>query len=234
MAALLACGDASLLSHVSAAALWRLVKPSFGAVHVTVTSRARLRRGIVAHRTRDLQSADRRKRHGIPVTGVERTLLDLAGMVSPTQLRRAFEEAERLELLDRAALERLCERMRGRRGVRRLRLLLSERQLPLAETRSPLEARFLAFCRSSGLPIPAVNVPLNGKIVDCLWPREKVVAELDSWTHHGRRGAFEGDRERDVGIQIAGHRIIRITDRRLKQPDRLEADLRQLLALGER
>jgi hypothetical protein len=204
-----------------------------GPVHVSVLNRSSWQpAGIIIHRPRALDSADRARRHGIPVTSPSRTLIDLAGTVSPTQLRRALEEAERLELLDRAGLRRLCLRTTGRRGIGTLRTLLSERELALSETRSPLEARFLAFCRDRGLPIPAVNVPVNGKIVDCLWPRERVVAELDSWTHHGKRQAFEGDRERDVGIQIAGHRIIRITDRRLRQPDRLEADLRQLLALG--
>jgi hypothetical protein len=232
MAALLACGDAAVLSHVSAASLWRLVAPALGPVHVTVSDRARRRRGIIVHRSRTLTQADRRRRHGIAATSVERTLLDLAATASPTQLRHAFEEAERLELLRRAALEGLCERMRGRRGLGTLRGLLGEAPLPLSEARSTLEARFLAFCRDRGLPIPAVDVPVGEFIVDFLWPEHRVVAELDSWTHHGRRNSFESDRERDVRIQLAGYRVIRITHRRLDRPVQLDADLRRLLALS--
>src|SRR5690242_8892043 len=38
MAAVLACGDGAVLSHVSAAVLWELLKPIDGPVHVTVPS----------------------------------------------------------------------------------------------------------------------------------------------------------------------------------------------------
>jgi predicted transcriptional regulator of viral defense system len=216
MAAVLACGNASTLSHVSAAALWRLVDPSGGPVHVTLSSRARRRKGIVIHRTRELAPAERRRRHGIPVTSVERTLLDFAVTASPTQLGNAFEEAERLQILDRDHVSALCDRARGRPGTRRIRVLLRDAPLPLSETRSRLEQRFLRFCRDRAIPIPAVNVPLGEYEVDCLWPEQRVVAELDSWSHHGGRGAFEADRARDAAIQRMGHRIIRITHRRLK------------------
>ena len=62
--------------------------------------------------------------HGIPVTTVARTLLDLAETVSPTQLQRAFEEADRLMLLDMRAIERLFGRSRGRRGLKPLAALV--------------------------------------------------------------------------------------------------------------
>jgi Transcriptional regulator, AbiEi antitoxin/Protein of unknown function (DUF559) len=233
LAAVLAVGDGAVLSHVSAAALWRLMKALLGPVHVSVANRNSWQpEGIRVHRPRHLEPADRTRRYGIPVTSPSRTLLDLAAVVSPTQLRRAFEEAERLELLDRDELGRLCDRMRGRRGVARLRGLLGEGPLPLSEVRSRLEARFLAFCRARGLPIPATNVPLGEFEVDCLWPEQRVVAELDSWGHHGDRSAFERDRARDAAIQRMGHRIIRITHRRVtRNPDGLDRDLRELLAL---
>jgi len=53
MAAVLACGPGAVLSHVSAAVLWELLKPIDGPIHVSVPStsgRAR-RRGIHLHRT---------------------------------------------------------------------------------------------------------------------------------------------------------------------------------------
>jgi putative AbiEi antitoxin of type IV toxin-antitoxin system/uncharacterized protein DUF559 len=234
LAAVLAVGDGALLSHVSAAALWRLMKALLGPVHVSVPNRSSWQpEGILIHRPRHLGPADRTRRYGVPVTSPSRTLLDLAAVVSPTQLRRAFEETERLELLDRNALARMCDRMRGRRGVARLRGLLSEGPLPLSEARSRLEARFLAFCRDRGLPIPATNVPLGEFEVDFLWPEQRVVVELDGWGSHGKRTAFEGDRKRDVRLQLLGHRVVRVTHRRLTaDADQLEGELRQLLALG--
>jgi predicted transcriptional regulator of viral defense system len=53
MAATLACGDGAVVSHVSAAVLWELLRPIDGPVHVTVPStsgRAR-RAGIHLHRS---------------------------------------------------------------------------------------------------------------------------------------------------------------------------------------
>jgi very-short-patch-repair endonuclease len=222
-----------VLSHVSAAALWRLISPFPGAVHVTVSHRSAARRkGMIVHRTRGLPKVERRTRDGIPVTSVERTLLDLASTASPTQLRNAFDEAERLGLLDRERLRHLCDSSKGRRGTARVRSLLRESALPLTETRSKLEARFLAFCRARGIPIPALNVPLGDFEVDCLWHEQCVVAELDSWGHHGDRSAFERDRARDAAIQRMGHRIVRITHRRVtRDADGLDRDLRELLAL---
>jgi Protein of unknown function (DUF559) len=210
------------------------MKALLGPVHVSVPNRNSWQpEGIRVHRPRHLEPADRTRRYGIPVTSPSRTLLDLAAVVSPIQLRRAFEEAERLELLDREALVRMCDRMRGRRGVARLRGLLGEGPLPLSEVRSRLEARFLAFCRDRGLPIPATNVPLGEFEVDFLWPEQRVVVELDGWRSHGLRSAFEDDRRRDVRIQLLGHRVVRVTNQRLdRDPGELEAELRRLLTLG--
>ncbi|MGN6557657.1 MAG: type IV toxin-antitoxin system AbiEi family antitoxin domain-containing protein, partial [Solirubrobacterales bacterium] len=53
MAAVLACGEVAVLSHSSAAVLWKLLKPLDGPVHVSVpTTSGRIsRRGIHLHRT---------------------------------------------------------------------------------------------------------------------------------------------------------------------------------------
>ena len=58
MAAVLACGDGAVLSHTSAAVLWRLLEPIDGPVHVSVptTSGRRPRRGIHLHRCPSLSS----------------------------------------------------------------------------------------------------------------------------------------------------------------------------------
>src|SRR3954470_8593346 len=67
MAAVLACGAAAVLSHHSAAALWRIRPPSWR-FHVTAPG-ARSPRGIVTHR-RALGPQDVTYHHGIPVTSV--------------------------------------------------------------------------------------------------------------------------------------------------------------------
>jgi very-short-patch-repair endonuclease len=233
MAAVLAAGAGARLSHRSAAELWGLLEPIEGPVHVTVRHARRGPLGVRLHWSRDL--AQQTTHHGIPVTTVPRTFLDLAGIVSPTQLRHAFDQADTRGQLRRAALARLVEHSNGHRGVGALRTLLEERPLPVAQTRSNLERRFLRYCRERRLPIPAVNVPLAGYEVDCLWPQARVAVELDGWMHHGTRDAFESDRRRDTQIQLAGHRIVRVTHRRMThEPDELEAEIRGLLEASAR
>src|SRR6476660_4552557 len=101
MAAVLACGDGAVLSHTSAAVLWKLLKPIDGPVHVSVpnTSGRRARRGIHLHRCPSLNpqppeepspspsysqqegGRGRRllttRRDSIPVTTIARTIEDL-------------------------------------------------------------------------------------------------------------------------------------------------------------
>jgi Protein of unknown function (DUF559) len=232
MAAVLACGAGALLSHRSAAARWGIA-PS-GSERIEVTTTARGRSGpdrVTVHRSRALHPEDRAVRDGIPVTSVARTLLDLAEVVGPLRLERAFEAAERLRLLDLAAVQRLLERSRGRRGVRPLNALVAEYsggEVP--DTRSPLEDRFLAFCRAYGLPPPAVNVAVAGFDVDAWWPGSRLAVELDSYTYHGTRAAFERDRARDAALQLAGYRVLRVTDRRLsKERGELATTIRSLV-----
>ena len=72
-----------------------------------------------------------------------RTLVDLAGMLTPTALARAVHEAEFLGVLDVAAVEEALARANGRRGTAIPRAALAEPS-PGA-TRSELEERFLAL-----------------------------------------------------------------------------------------
>jgi very-short-patch-repair endonuclease len=238
MAAVLAAGRGAVLSHTSAGALWGFIAPLPGPVHVTVPhenglARARDgRRGIILHRTRDLPDPQRDTRQRIPATSASRTLLDLAGLLSPMQLRRALEAADRLDLLHIEELTRLREQRRGRKGTGRLRSLLA-RHRPLPDTRSELERRFLRLCQDAGLPMPAVNVPVEGLEVDFLWPDLRLVVELDGYAFHRDRAAFERDRRRDAALQLAGYRVIRVTHRRLvEEPAAVVAELRALLGLA--
>jgi len=232
MAAVLACGPRSVLSHRDAAALWGLRPTARTRTDVTVPRpAARSRPGIDVHRVRALHPDDCTVHEGIPVTTVARTLFDLAEVVRPREVERCFDEAERLRLLDLPAVEAVCARGHGRRGLRVLRPLLEDRRPSLVDAWSPLEAIFLPFCRRHGVPLPAVNVALGEFIVDALWSEQRLVAELDSWEFHGKtRAAFEGDRRRDATLLLAGHRVIRLTWRRLhREPERVAGELRALL-----
>lgn len=228
MAAVLAAGDGALLSHRSAGELWGLLEPIEGPCHVTVSHGRRTHAGLVLHRTRRPPRLD--VRSSIPVTCPSRTLLDVAAGLSPRRLERAVEAADRHLLLEIAELTRLIEISRGRKGMGVLRSVLA-RFRPVPETRSELERRFLRLCREAGLPPPAVNVPVAGIEVDFLWRQARVVVEVDGYAFHRDRAAFERDRRRDAALQRIGHRVIRLTDRRVVgEPAAVIRDVRALLA----
>jgi very-short-patch-repair endonuclease len=230
-AGVLAYGDGALLSHRSAAEIW-----GFGrqrrAVEVTAPSGRQgldRRTGIWIHRCR-LDPEDRAVRDGIPVTTVARTLFDLAEVDDESRLRHAWEEADRLHLLQLRVVEEVSERGYGRRALKPIRRLLTEARAP-SRTRSPLEERFQDFIAAHRLPPPATNVTVLDHEVDALWPQARLVVELDSWEYHRHRAAFERDRARDPKLLLAGYRTIRITHRRLdNEASALAAQIRALLS----
>ena len=221
MAAVLACGEGALLSHRDAAMLWNLRPANRRAIDVTTPgARGRRRSRITVHGTVRLHPDDRAEVEGIPVTSVPRTLLDLAEVVSAQQWCRAYEAAERHELLDMRAVNELVARSNGRRGLPALLALLEYDPSPAVRSKSDLESRFLDLVREAGLPLPQLNVSVEGFVVDACWPRAWLVVELQSWKHHAHRQAFERDNERLGRLQVAGYSVLPLTYRQLRdQPD---------------
>jgi predicted transcriptional regulator of viral defense system len=234
LAAVLASGPGSALSHRDAAALHGLRPSNRATVDVTTADRGHADRpGITLHRA-VLDAADRTTLDAIPVTTVARTLVDLADTLAPDHLAKALSEAERLNVLDLTALEQARARTRGRRGSadRALRAALAEHaHLGATLTRSSLEDAFRALLRQAGLPAPRTNAALHGHEVDALWPDQRLVAELDGYAfHHGRR-AFQDDRAKDAALAARGYLVVRFThDDVVRRGGHVAATLRQLLA----
>jgi hypothetical protein len=229
-AAVLACGANAVLSHRDAAHLWGLRPSARRAIDVTAPGRSRHNRDRISiHRPRSLHRDDVTAHQRIPVTTVPRTLLDLAEVLQPRQLRRAYEESQRLELFDRTAIESVLARSPGRRGIKPLTALLDERG-DAPHTKRELEALFYDMCREYGIPLPQVNVALLGYEVDAFWPTERVVVELDSWEFHKTPARHERDRVKQIELQLAGYEVVRVTWKMLQDPARLSAQLLTLLA----
>lgn len=236
MAGVLACGPSGVLSHQSAIADWELRPPRDGPIDVTVPGRGRRGPpGIRVHNVRKLDPRDCTRRGWIPITTVHRTLLDYAEVAHRQQLRLAIDEAERRGLFDLNQLHELIDRSPGRHGIKALNRVLADISGPAPWTRSELERRFLALIRGAGLPEPQANVVVAGEWVDMYWPGDQpLVVELDGYDFHKSRKQFERDRRRDTILQLAGCRIIRVTQRRIEDDPRgLVSDLLALLPGGE-
>ncbi|HMS63200.1 MAG TPA: DUF559 domain-containing protein [Solirubrobacteraceae bacterium] len=182
------------------------------------------------HRVERLERADRTVREGFPLTSPARTLADLAGVLDRDELDAALERARSGRLVRPAEVLAAVARGPSRRGAGALRELLAERP---TLTRSEAERRLLALIGRARLPAPATNVRAAGHEVDCLWLRERLVVEVDGYAYHAGRDAFERDRRRDADLLAAGHRVIRVTWRRIvDEPEAVIAAIAQALAHG--
>jgi very-short-patch-repair endonuclease len=230
MAAVFWCGSGAVISHVPAAALWDLVRSASQAVHVTVPRGGRSsRRGVRVHQTRRFEVADRAVVDGIPVTSIERTLVDIAGIVRPERLEQALEQAVRMNKVDFALLR---DNTRGRKGTATLHALIAGLDPLAPQVHQGIERTFLKLIRKADLPQPEANVWIHNHEVDFLWREAKLVVELDSLEFHRTPARFESDRKRDIDLKRFGYTVIRITHRRLKrEPAAVIRDLRYFLSV---
>lgn len=223
LAAVLASGPGTVLSHGSAAELLGLWDRRPEAFDVIAPRRAGRRiAGIRWHNVLRPTPAEIVVCEGIPCTNVSRTLVDMAGRTGPTGLRRLIAQAAVLRQLDVREVDRILARGR-RRGAPWLRIALEpwrsddERKPRL---RSPLEGLLLPALLTAGLPPPQCNVRLTLDDetieVDLLWEKERLAIETDGEESHGTRGAFQSDRRRDQLLLAAGYRVGRVTWRQVE------------------
>jgi very-short-patch-repair endonuclease len=233
LAAVRACGSAALLSHRSAADAWGLRGSNSARIDVLVPVRGRRSpAGIRLHTTRHLHPDDIAEIDGIPITSVARTLVDFAAVARPDEVERAVHQAEVLRLLDVKKVSQALDRAYGREGTHHLKAAIA--QPSPGPTRSVLEERFLALCRRRHIRDPILNARVSIRHetieVDALWPRHRVIVELDGAATHHTRNAFETDRRRDAALAEGGYTVIRLTHHRLThEPGAVAAQLRRIL-----
>jgi very-short-patch-repair endonuclease len=231
-AAVLWGGEDAVLSHMTAATVRDLLSSASPTVHLTIPRGGRKSREWVrVHHTRRLDPAERSEVNGLPVTTVERTLIDLASVVRPERLERAVEQAVRMNCLDFGALKALRARNRRHRGMPALDTLIAAFDPRAPQTNPGIERRFLRLVRKYNLPRPQVNAQVGPYVVDFLWEAQKLIVELDSLEHHRRPSIFESDRKRDIDLQRLGYTVLRITHRRLQaEPAVMAQELRYFLS----
>jgi hypothetical protein len=190
------------------------------------------------HRSTTLTLSDITVVQGVPCTTFPRTLLDIAEVIRPNQLERAFEQAEQLEVLDFGSLADQIERNRTRRGAKRLRTVMEDYTAGHGVPWTKIETDLKALVTAAGLPLPEMNrfiVLDDGEPAirpDFYWPAHRVVVQADGWKFHRSRAAFERDRRNDQRLLAAGYRVIRITYRQIHtEPERIAAMIRTVLGL---
>jgi very-short-patch-repair endonuclease len=207
LAAVKACGPQALLCGRAAGHLWRVLK---GRPPVPEVMAPTVRRvpGLITRRSRHIHPADRALCHGIWVTSVARTIVDLAAVLDLEQLARACHEAGVLHDLTPRQVKAVLRRRPNAPGAAKLRLVM-EGDAPAIL--SKLERRFVKLMRQNGFPKPEVNRLAGGRRVDCRWPEHRLTVELDSYTFHRSRHAWEMDRRRERQARARGDDFIRYT-----------------------
>ncbi len=174
---------------------------------------------LLVYRSETL-ARDRERLHGIPITTMPRTLVDMAPAVGDRMLAWLVREAVRLELTTVEGLVTASFRHRGRRGVRKLaRVLARYSGLPLERARSGAEVRALEVFRSSSFRMPRLNVRIAGEEADLSWPEARLIVEIDGGPFHLDAG--EDERKQAVW-EAAGWTVRRLpSDDVHERPHRL-------------
>ena len=216
--ALLVAGPGAVVCRRTAAALWRL--PGFSEAPIEILAQ----HGLKNHRlprgrfreTRSLPVAHTSTVDGIPVTTVERTLFDLAGL-DPKRADRAVENALASKLTSQEQLWELWSELAapGRRGSRAMRTILLKRAPGYVARESELESRFSDLLDANGIEQPEWQRELGGEErigrVDGLFRRQRVVAELDGRVGHVGVLDRARDRKRDNELTALGLGVLRFT-----------------------
>src|SRR5256885_9590891 len=173
LAAVLACGEGTLLSGHAAAYLYGLTKGRPPRPEVTTTTK-RQPPGVLVHRTRAIHPRYRTEYRGIPITTVPRTVADLAAGSTPADLALVFHEARIKFGVRPEYVEAVLARSRVRAAAKLRRVIRGDERVLLSE----LERSFIALLERAGLPLPQTNIPRDGHWVDCYWPEPELPIEL--------------------------------------------------------
>ena len=236
-AAVVYANGIAVVSHTSALRVWRLPGPTTPPIHLTTAPDHHLRgaRNIRVHRRQGfaLEPPAAVVRDGVPVTRLERTIVDCWPLMND-DVRRApaiLAVAQRMTTADRLA-EALEERPRlgGRRYLAELITLLR------AGCRSELE--LWGYQRVfSGPPFASLRrqypVRINGHTVylDGLDLATGTNFEVDGAKYHANPHDRERDLRRDTALQALGMVVVRYTHHRLtSEPSAVRREAIEILA----
>lgn len=222
-------------SHESAAYLWGCpLWPTPTQVHITHEQRPKSRgdRDLVRHH--GLPPVDERTRvRGLPVTTLERTVVDCASSMMPDRSLVVADAALRLGA-DRQRIAQLLSRRAGHRGVRRARLVVGLAD-PGAE--SPGESLTRWALLGAGFDALATQVEVTTRLgtfrLDLAVVALRVGIEFDGFVKYsGALGstapqAVFAEKRRQDALDEAGWTIVRVTWADLRDPDELARRVRR-------
>ncbi len=223
-AALAHAGAGACLSHVTAAALHGLMPMLLPGQTIDVTvPHGRRRRsvpGVLIHQSR--RWLDIRGVGGLPVTGLAQTVIDLAAVLPPNDVRCVAADAVRLGLMDVAELQTEVVPSGQRRLVADMVVELR------AGAASGPEMVVWRGIVEAQLPRPELNAPIfvAGRLryLDGWWRALGLAYEIDGRDYHTKAAAFDADAQRNAEVAMEGILLVHVT------ANRAFSDLRGVIA----
>ena len=233
-----------LASHRSAAAVHGIDGYSLDRIEVVAAAgRSLAVRGARLHKSAQMDLARPTTRKAVPVTGLGRTVLDVAAVVGRRRLDDTIDAVlrdGRLRLWDLYDVL-VSHARRGRNGCGALRAALDAR---MGDDRVPLSSwsRMVSdLLVGAGLDQPCFEYPIHaagGRFVaqvDLAYPDRNLAIELDSVRWHHNLHNFSHDRQRRNRLLLAGWDVLNFTwDDYARRPDQLCAAVAAALAPADR
>jgi hypothetical protein len=212
-AAVLACGEGSALSHVSCAQIRGVTRSRERLIHV-VSPRRRKVPGVRVHHCRSLSPREITTHRGVPVTTFPRMLIDLTDVQSADELANVIHEGAFHGMFSELAARDAMAIATGRHNLHVLEAALRLHAAGSSGTKSGYERAYRRLIE--GLPQPLPNTRVCGWEVDCHWPEQRLVVEIDG-PGHARPRSRTKDRRVDRELRAAGYRVLRFTDEDIDQ-----------------
>ena len=222
LAAVMAAGRDAVASHRTAAKLWELDAVYGQVIEITVpVNDTPEPDGVILHRTR--RSNEAVVLQGIPVTPIERNLLDLAAILPLRTLVKAVKSAVRKKL---TTVERLDVAVgvhggRGVTGTRKMRTAV--RYVDDDQSGSVAEIDLKEIVLGSPVPRPIQQLEVtfpdgSHSYPDFAWPDRNRIVEVDGFETHGTPEAMQRDLTRqnslmDLGWEVRRFSAVDIRDR---------------------
>ena len=212
----------AVVSHTTAGRIWGLRK--LGADQSLEVSVGRGRwnplEGIRVHACRALEEQDLvRRKDGVALTKVPRTVFDLASQLLPQTLESIIEQCLNKKWCSFADLVEVDARLgrQGRQGSARFAEVLGSRDGKARPVASDYEMRFTQAWEAAGLPPLVRQMPLvlpDGEAIhpDFAEPTRRFLVEVDHRTWHGGHEANMNDRWRDRQCHLLGWHTERVSD----------------------
>lgn len=228
--ALFACGPAAVASHRSGSVLWGLDGLSTRMIEVTVPYEVSPEPpGVLVHRTRRPNPST--VMAALPVTVVEKTIMDLAGSVPPRVLAKLARSAVYHQ---HTTPDRLDEAIglyggRGVKGTRNMRRIVGWLFDDFSGSVSEVDLRTIVLDAPVPTPVQQLRIGLPDRTnayPDFSWPDRLRIVEVDGLGAHGSPEQLEADLRRQNALMELGWEIRRFTAQRVREdPEGVRAEI---------